>query len=87
MKIAVIGYSGSGKSTLAKALGEKYHCPVLYLDRIQFLPGWKERSRDEGRKMVEEFMTRDSWVIDGNYKEFYQARRLEEARLHDGGND
>lgn len=47
MKIAVMGYSGAGKSTLAKKLGRLYDCPVLYLDRIQFEPGWK---RGTGKK-------------------------------------
>lgn len=79
MKIAVIGYSGSGKSTLAKKLGEMYHCPVLHLDRINFEPGWKTRDREEGKKLVEAFMEQDSWIIDGNYGEFLQERRLEEA--------
>ena len=43
MKIAVLGYSGSGKSTLARKLGELYGVPVLHLDAVQFLPGWRER--------------------------------------------
>ena len=56
MKIAVMGYSGAGKSTLAKKLGRLYDCPVLYLDRIQFEPGWKERNREEAKRMAEEFL-------------------------------
>ena len=52
MKIAVMGYSGAGKSTLAKKLGRLYDCPVLYLDRIQFEPGWKERDREEAKRMA-----------------------------------
>ncbi|WP_252229816.1 MULTISPECIES: DNA topology modulation protein [unclassified Clostridium] len=79
MKIAIIGYSGSGKSTLAKMLSEKYNCPILYLDTINFEAEWKERDREKGKVMVEKFMKNDSWVIDGNYTEFYQERRLEEA--------
>lgn len=47
MKIAVIGYSASGKSTLAARLGEMTGCPVLFLDKVQFLPGWQERDRAE----------------------------------------
>ena len=67
MKIAIIGYSGSGKSTLAKKLSEKYNCPLLYLDTVNFESGWKERNREEAKKIVAEFMKNDSWVIDGNY--------------------
>ena len=84
MKIAVMGYSGAGKSTLAKKLGRLYDCPVLYLDRIQFEPGWKERNREEAKRMAEEFLNDNQdtgWIIDGNYAKFCQERRLEEADL------
>ncbi len=80
MKIAVVGYSGSGKSTLAKALGERYDCQVLHLDRVHWLPGWRERSREEETKLVAAFLDeRDSWVVDGNYFALSYERRLREA--------
>lgn len=79
MKIAIIGYSGSGKSTLAKKLSEIYNCPLLYLDTIQFEANWKIRDIDEGRLMVGEFLKNDSWIIDGNYREFLQEKRLQNA--------
>lgn len=80
MKTAVIGYSGSGKSTLSGRLSKLYGCPCLYLDRVQFEPGWKERDREEARSLVKAFMDQEvSWVIDGNYEKFWQERRLEEA--------
>ena len=79
MKIAIIGYSGSGKSTLAKKLSEIYNCPLLYLDTIQFKANWTVRDLDEGCLMVEKFLKNDSWVIDGNYKKFFQEKRLEEV--------
>ncbi len=80
MKIAILGYSGSGKSTLARKLSEFHHVPILYLDTVQFLPGWAERDREEARGIVRDFMQiNDSWVIDGNYSGFLQAERLEQA--------
>jgi adenylate kinase family enzyme len=79
MKIAILGYSGSGKSTLAQSLGKRYGIPVLYLDRVHFLPGWKERTTAEARPIVAEFMERPSWVIDGNYAILLQEKRLEQA--------
>ena len=79
MKIAIIGYSGSGKSTLAKKLSEIYNCPILHLDTIQFEANWKIRDIDEGRLMVGEFLKNDSWIIDGNYREFLQEKRLQDA--------
>lgn len=81
MKIAVLGYSGAGKSTLAKQLAQHYNIPLLYLDCVNFEENWKLRDRKEGRQIVADFMKQDSWVIDGNYSEFYQAERLEKASL------
>ena len=79
MKIAVIGYAASGKSTLAARLGEMTGCPVLFLDKVQFVPGWQERDRAEARGMVEDFLNENrerGWVIDGNYANFHQERRM-----------
>ena len=79
MKIAIIGYSASGKSTLAAKLGERYQIPVQHLDCLQFVAGWNLRDRNEARAMAAEFLQQDSWVIDGNYENFYQKERLELA--------
>ena len=79
MKIAVIGYSGSGKSTLAKHLGEETGYPVLYLDKVNFLPGWQERDRAEARAMVTAFMAQDNWIIDGNYGDLHCGLRMAAA--------
>ncbi len=79
MKIAILGYSGSGKSTLAGKLSELYNIPVMHLDRVHFIPGWEERDRDEARALVAEFMQNSSWVIDGNYRGFYQQERIKQA--------
>lgn len=80
MKIAIIGYSGSGKSTLARILGEKYGIEVLHLDKVQFLPNWELRGKEEKMRMTEEFLnTHSSWVIDGNYSLLSFDRRMREA--------
>lgn len=80
MKIAILGYAGSGKSTLARELGALYGVPVLHLDRVMFLPGWRERPKDEQLAIVRDFMdSNDAWVIDGNYSDLLQERRLAEA--------
>jgi len=81
MKIAILGYSDSGKSTLGRKLANHYHAPVLFLDTVQFLPNWMERDPDEGRSIVWEFMQNESWVIDGNYNDFFQKERLEQANI------
>lgn len=79
MKIAIIGYSGSGKSTFSRQLAKHYNIPILFLDTVNFLPNWVMRDRDVGRLIVWDFMQNDSWVIDGNYRDFYQRERLEQA--------
>lgn len=81
MKAAVVGYSGSGKSMLAAELGEMLGCPVLHLDKVQFLPGWAVRDGNEAAAMVEGFLNKESWVIDGNYSKFHFERRMRDADL------
>lgn len=83
-KISVIGYSGSGKSTLAGFLSERLSVPVLYLDTVQFLPGWAERGREEKLAIVRGFLdsnAENGWVIDGNYTKLEQERKLAESDL------
>ena len=80
MKIAVIGYSGSGKSTLAGKLAARNQMEPLYLDTVFWLPGWKERSREEMREIVSSYLdTHEEWVIDGNYSKICFERRMQEA--------
>lgn len=80
MKIAVIGYSGSGKSTLSKILGEKFNAPVLYIDKVHWLSGWKENDAQSKEKAVLDFLDNNSsWVIDGNYHRLFWDRRMKEA--------
>ena len=74
MKTLILGTSGSGKSTLAQTLGAQRSAPVLHLDAVHFLPGWKERPLEQEREMVTCFLDENpSWVKIG------MARRLAEA--------
>ena len=81
MKIMVTGYSGSGKPTICRRLQERYQLPVLHLDAVQFLPGWKVRAKAGQQRIVQTFLNEhpDGWVIDGNYKALSYERRCEEA--------
>lgn len=79
MKIAIMGFSGSGKSTLARCLGRHYSIPVYHLDRIHWLPGWKERERGLACAMIEDILTQPEWIIDGNYSHYQLDRRLAES--------
>lgn len=79
MKIVVLGFSGSGKSTLAQRLGERLCLPVLHLDTVFWLPGWKERNREECISLVGRFMEQESWLIEGVYSKFHFDARMEQA--------
>lgn len=82
MKIAILGLSGSGKSTLARHLAITYGLPLLHLDTVQFLSGWRNRPIDEQRAMVRAFLDdHESWVIDGNYTNLYYRERLDDTDL------
>ena len=77
MKISIIGYSSSGKSTLAQNLGNILNIPVLHLDKVNFLPEWKERNKEESKKIVEDFIkNNDKFIIDGNYIKFIYDLRM-----------
>jgi adenylate kinase family enzyme len=66
-KIILIGSGGSGKSTLASQLGKILSIEVYHLDAIFWKPGWISTPKDEQKAVQAELVSRDSWVIDGNY--------------------
>ena len=66
-KIALIGSGGSGKSTLARRLGGKLNIEVYYLDALFWKPNWTPTSKEEQRKVQNELVKREEWIIDGNY--------------------
>lgn len=63
----VIGSGGAGKSTLSRRLGEILGVEVIHLDVQHWKPGWAEPTKEEWRRKVGELVSRESWVIDGNY--------------------
>ncbi|MEK5149159.1 DNA topology modulation protein [Psychrobacillus sp. FSL K6-4615] len=66
-KIALIGSGGSGKSTLARRLGEKLNIEVYHLDALFWKPNWTPTSKEEQRKVQNELVKKEEWIIDGNY--------------------
>ena len=66
-KVLVIGSGGAGKSTFARTLGELLELEVIHLDSIYWSPGWVEMPKAEWQKAVEELLTRNAWIMDGNY--------------------
>lgn len=66
-KIAIVGSGGSGKSTLARKLGEKLKIDVYHLDSLFWKPNWVGVPKDEQRKIQNELVKKENWIIDGNY--------------------
>ena len=66
-RIVVLGCSGSGKSTLARKLGLRLGLPVVHLDVLHYLPGWKRASLDAFRARVIEAHQGDAWISEGNF--------------------
>lgn len=79
-RIMVIGCSGSGKSTFALELGRITGIEVRHLDRLNWRAGWKEVSRNEFDRQLDEVLKKDSWIIDGNYSRTME-KRLEKAQV------
>jgi adenylate kinase family enzyme len=70
-RICILGPSNSGKSTLAEAIARNRGLPVIHLDLLYHLPNtdWKVRPKDEFLALHNAAISRDRWVIDGNYSQ------------------
>ncbi|MHA1157086.1 MAG: hypothetical protein ACTSQK_13345, partial [Candidatus Heimdallarchaeota archaeon] len=66
-RIVIYGASGSGKTTLAKTLGEILSKDYIHLDDLFWFPDWKMPTKEAFRTIVQNELTRKSWIIDGNY--------------------
>jgi len=68
-RIVVVGCAGSGKTSLALNLGRKLALPVVHLDVLYWLPGWKESDKASFRIRVADAIAGDDWVADGSFSE------------------
>lgn len=78
-RIMIFGFSGGGKSTLARKMGEILDIEPTHFDRLHWLPGWVESTREYKREMIKPVLERDRWIIEGNYRHIYWNERLEKA--------
>ena len=67
MKILFIGSPGSGKSTMASKLHILTNLPLIRLDDHYWLEQWQRPLPDEWLKTVYNLVSKDQWIIDGNY--------------------
>ena len=78
-RIMIFGFSGGGKSTLARKLGEKLGIEPVHMDRLHWLPGWVESSREYKINRLAPVLERDRWIIEGNYRGVLWNERTERA--------
>ena len=79
-KILVIGCPGSGKSTFARKLRDKTGLPLYYLDMLFHRPDRSTADRETFDSSVRGILSRESWIIDGNYQRTLPMR-FEQAEL------
>ena len=66
-RVLVIGTGGSGKTTVARRLAQRTGLPLIHLDALYWRSGWQPTPADEWRATVQSLISRDAWIIDGNY--------------------
>jgi adenylate kinase family enzyme len=78
-RIVIVGCSGSGKSTLARKLGHRLALPVVHLDVLHYLPGWKRAGLADFRARVVEAHRGEAWISEGNFASWTFDLRLPRA--------
>ncbi len=73
-KIIVIGSPGAGKSTFSRMLRDKTGLPLYYLDMIWHKADRTTVSKDEFDSKLKEIITKEQWIIDGNYQRTLEVR-------------
>ncbi|WP_225743282.1 AAA family ATPase [Marinilactibacillus sp. Marseille-P9653] len=75
-KILVIGCPGSGKSTLSERLAKALDLELIHLDRINWINDHHTLSRAEFDDQLEKVLSKDRWIIDGNYNRTLSRRLI-----------
>ncbi len=73
-RVLILGPSGSGKSTLGQRLGRILGIPIIHLDQNYWKPNWIETPEEEWREKVNDLISSESWVMDGNYTSTLKLR-------------
>ena len=73
-KVLIVGCGGAGKSTLALEMGKRFGLPVVHLDKLWWLPDWQTRSQQEFDEMLTAELTKNDWLMEGNFFRTFQMR-------------
>lgn len=73
-KIIVIGCPGAGKSTFSRKLRDILDLPLCHLDLLWHKPDKTNFSAIEFDKKLNDIISADKWIIDGNYQRTLEIR-------------
>jgi adenylate kinase family enzyme len=59
--------AGAGKTRLATSIADRTGLPVVHLDLLFWRAGWVSAAREEALHELATVITRDRWILDGNF--------------------
>jgi adenylate kinase family enzyme len=68
-RILIIGVSGAGKTTLAEDIAHLLNLRFLATDSLYWKEDWQPVPIEHVMRLVEEHISQDRWVLDGNFEE------------------
>ena len=73
-KVIVIGPGGAGKSELSRKLRDILNLPLYHLDNYFWKKDRTHISREEFDAKLNQLLSNDKWIIDGDYSRTYEIR-------------
>ena len=73
-RVIVIGSPGSGKSRFSRALHQATGLPLVHLDLLYWNADQTVVSRSVFLERLQEAVSQDAWIIDGNYASTMEMR-------------
>jgi len=68
-RILIVGVSGAGKTTLAANISRLLQLRFLATDPLYWKENWQPVPVERVMRLVEEHISQDGWVLDGNFEE------------------
>ena len=73
-RVLVLGSCGAGKSSFARKLHEITGLPLVHLDLVWWRPDETHIPREEFDRRLEQLVSGDRWILDGDYSRTYELR-------------